>query len=295
MIARWLPHVDTADLVTHGLLRHLMSAWRDFTTRDVHQAASLAYYAVFSIFPLLLLTVSVASTAFEADTLRLQLLRLAQRFFPGETQTVIEPYITNVLTSGPVVDLVAAIGLAWSATSLFANLSRTFEAIFGAPPHARALWRHRLLGVGMIVGGAVILAAALFASFVFRLVGTSLFEHPGALMRVWSVLIPLILDLAILVLLFRFLPRAGIRWKALWPAAVIGSLGWELSKSLFVWYMENVANMDVVYGPLGAAVALLLWAYLSAAILLLSADVCAALNAWLIERERVQDAPNDSG
>ena len=65
-----------------------------------------------------------------------------------------------------------------------------------------------------------------------------------------------------------------------------GSMGWELSKSLFVWYLESVANINVVYGSLGTVIALMLWAYLSAALLLLSAEACVAIDAWLAQRER---------
>jgi len=116
-------------------------------------------------------------------------------------------------------------------------------------------------------------------------VGTALLERPGSLMRVWSVLVPLGLNMAILILLFRFVPQTAPRWKALVPSALAGSLGWELSKSLFVWYLETVAKLNVVYGSLGTVVALMLWAYLSAALLLLSAEVCVAVDSWLLQRE----------
>ena len=254
--------------------------------RDLHQAASLAYYAVFSLFPLLMLTVSIASALFGADAIQQQVIRLSQRFFPGDTQAIIEPYITVALEQETVIDLVAVVSLIWSASSLFANLSRTLDTIFRPAGEAqRALWRNRLLGVGMMGGLAVLLTMVFLGSLGFRLIGTALLERPGTLMRVWSVLVPIGLDMAILILLFRFVPHTAPRWKALVPSALVGSLGWELGKSLFVWYLETVAKLNVVYGSLGAVVALMLWAYLSAALLLLSAEVCVAVDNWLLQRE----------
>jgi len=281
-VRRWTRYSTAADRLSHGLLHHLAAAWQAFSIRDLHQAASLAYYAVFSLFPLLMLTVSIASALFGADAIQQQVIKLAQRFFPGETQAIVEPYITVALAQETVIDLVAVVGLLWSASSLFANLSRTLDVIFRPTGDARrALWRNRLLGVGMMGGLAVLLVAVFLGSLGFRLIGTALLERPGSLMRVWSVLVPIGLDMGILILLFRFVPQTAPRWKALVPAALAGSLGWELSKTLFVWYLETVANINVVYGSLGTVVALMLWAYLSAALLLLSAEICVAIDTWL--------------
>ena len=113
----------------------------------------------------------------------------------------------------------------------------------------------------------------------------SAMAQPSAILAIVTLFLPLGLNVAIFALLFRYIPQMHVRWDAIWPAAVLGGIGWELSKSLFVWYINNFANYSVIYGSLGTVIVMLFWAYLSAAILLLAADLCAAINQWLAERE----------
>ncbi len=100
-------------------------------------------------------------------------------------------------------------------------------------------------------------------------------------MRPVSLLIPLLLYTLVLTLLYRYVPRSRTRWRAIIPGALLGSIGWELSRAVFAWYLENLATYNAVYGSLGAVIALLIWTYLSLALLLFSAELSAALDRWL--------------
>lgn len=275
-----------ADGMTQGLLSRLARAWTRFNARDTRQAASLAYYGVFSLFPLLLLGVTLSNTVFGPDVTQQQVMRLIQRFFPGDTMTLVEPNLALALAQGQSFGVVAVLGLLWSASSLFANLSVALDTIFHPAHPPRTLWRHRRLALGIMIVLGLLLSGSLLASVGFRSLGTLLLERPGTLMRIGSIVIPLSLDMAILALLFRHVPRITVPWRAVLPAALMGSLGWELSKSVFVWYLENLANFSVLYGSLGTVIALMVWAYVSAALLLLSAEVCVAINDWLGAQEQ---------
>ena len=90
--------------------------------------------------------------------------------------------------------------------------------------------------------------------------------------------------MVIFALLFRYVPAREVHWDAVWPAAIVGAVGWELAKSGFVWYTSSVANVQFIYGGIATAIVLLLWAYLIAAIFLFSAELCAQLNQWFIVR-----------
>jgi uncharacterized BrkB/YihY/UPF0761 family membrane protein len=68
-----------------------------------------------------------------------------------------------------------------------------------------------------------------------------------------------------------------------WPAAIFGAAGWELAKAGFAWYVDNLGNLQVIYGGIGAAITLLISAYVIASIFLISAELCAQLNNWVIE------------
>jgi len=85
-------------------------------------------------------------------------------------------------------------------------------------------------------------------------------------------------------LLFRYVPARHVYWDAVWPAALIGAIGWEVAKTIFGWYLGNVANYQFVYGGIATGIVLLFWAYLIAWLFLFSAELCARLNEWLIQQ-----------
>jgi membrane protein len=89
-------------------------------------------------------------------------------------------------------------------------------------------------------------------------------------------------------MLFRYIPARHVHWEAIWPAAIFGGMGLELAKAGFTWYVDNLANFQVVYGSITTAIILLLSAYVIASIFLLSAELCAQLNAWVLDQPPVK-------
>jgi membrane protein len=132
----------------------------------------------------------------------------------------------------------------------------------------------------------VILVVLVTASFVtsaaLRLISASLLGQPSAWLSVAIVFLPLGLNMVIYILLFRYVPARHVHWDAVWPAAIVGAAGWELIKIGFVWYTASIANFQFIYGGIATAIVLLLWAYLLAAVFLLSAEICAQINYWYL-------------
>ena len=270
---------------TDGLLPLLLRAWTDFGQRDTRYAASLAYYALFSIFPLILLSVTLISGLLGRTLAEEQVLQVIQSFFPADTVSLIEDNVLRALEQRQSFSIVALIGLAWSALSMFSNLTVAIDNIFH-PTRWRPLWHKRLLALLMVIVLAVLLLASLFTSVGIRIINMLLLDRENTTMWVINVFLPLGLNMTIFALLFRHVPRVTVRWDAIWPAAVLGGVGWEAAQSLFVWYLDNFGNYSVIYGSLGTVIILLLWIFLSSAILLLAAEICNALNTWYNQRER---------
>ncbi len=279
---------EFVDAGTSGLLPHLVQAWNNFDTRDYRQAASLAYYALFSAFPLILLSVTLVSGLVGPALAQEQVLELAGSFFPADTMQLIEENVRLALEQRESFGLVAASLLIWSSLSLFSNLTAALDNIFH-PTFQRPMWHKRGLALVMAIVLAVLLFGSVITSVIFQMLSVIAMAQPSAILAIVTLFLPLGLNVAIFALLFRYTPQMHVRWDAIWPAAVLGGIGWELSKSLFVWYIHNFANYSVIYGSLGTVIVLLFWAYLSAAILLLAADLCAAINQWLAERETQEE------
>lgn len=272
-----------ADRATGGLLKRLARAWNNFNQYDTRQAASISYYGLFSLFPLLLLAVTVISALVGPAIAEERILEIAGTFLPGETLGLITENVQLALEQQQSVGLIAGIGLVWSALSLFSNLSFAIDTIFH-PTRPRPMWRQRFLAIGMTVILALLLLVSIIATATFRLISILLLDRPSAFLTIGSVFLPLGLNVAVFALLYRWLPRMHVRWDAVFPAALLGGLGWEFLKNIFVWFLENLANFSVIYGSLGTVIVLMIWTYLTACMVLLGAEFCAVINEWLNER-----------
>ncbi|MCA9907543.1 MAG: YihY/virulence factor BrkB family protein [Anaerolineae bacterium] len=261
-----------------GILRYFKSAWLGFSQRGQLRAAALSYYALLSLFPLLVLLLSAANLIWGEAVVLERAELLAQRLFPGDVPSMIISGIGAALNQEQSLNFIALIGLLWAASSFFSNLTMALDTIFGRTDSDRPMWRNRVAGALMIGILALLLAGTVIIAYGLRLFSRSILEYPAAVMRLLSLLIPMLLNTLILTLLLRYVPQARAQWRAIIPGALLGSIGWEISRGLFAWYLENLANYSVVYGSLGAVIALLLWTYISLAILLFSAEFSAAID-----------------
>ncbi|MEZ4667377.1 MAG: YihY/virulence factor BrkB family protein [Anaerolineae bacterium] len=253
------------------------------------QAAALAYYAIFSVFPLTLLLAVVISRVLGPVAAQQQITSALGLFLPPDTSTVLQENVVDAIQQSSSFTLVALGGLIWSSLGLFSNITYSLDVIFLVPAR-RSLWRQRLVALLMTIILVVLVTASFVTSAVLRLISASLLGQTSSWLTIGSIFLPLGLNMVIFALLFRYVPSRNVHWDAVWPAAIFGAVGWELAKSGFVWYTNTVANFQFIYGGIATAIVLLLWAYLIAAIFLLSAELCAHLNQWFEARDARQQA-----
>lgn len=286
-IHRWWSRQDIA---TRELLTFVRQAIRNFYTTDTRQAAALAYYAIFSVFPLTLLLAVVISRLLGPVAAQEQIASALGLFLPPDTSSVLQDNITDAIRQGNSFTLIAVAGLIWSSLGLFSNITYSLDVIFMVPAR-RSLWRQRLVALLMTVILVVLVTASFVTSAVLRLISASLLGQTSSWLTIGGIFLPLGLNMVIFALLFRYVPSRDVHWDAVWPAAIFGAVGWELAKSGFVWYTNTVANVQFIYGGIATAIVLLLWAYLIAAIFLFSAELCAQLNQWFAARDARENQP----
>ncbi len=279
-IKQWWQHQDYATRALPGYLRRAVG---NFFRTGTRHAAALAYYAIFSVFPLTLLLAVGISKLLGPAAAQTQVSSALSIFLPGDASAELQKNVAQALDQGASFTLIAIAGLVWSALGLFTNITSALDLIFDVPAR-RSLWRQRLTALVMTLMLVVLVTASFVTSGVFRLVSAVFLERPNAWITIGTVFLPLGLNIVIFVLLFRYVPSRHVHWDAVWPAAIFGGLGWEMAKAGFQWYLANVANFQFIYGSIATAIVLLLWAYLIAAIFLISAEVCAQLNDWYIMR-----------
>ncbi len=281
---------QTNPAMTRALPNYLQRAVANFGRYGLRQAAALSYYAIFSIFPLTLILAIVISRLVGpvvGPTVATAPIGLGiEPFLPPAATQLLQLFQENLaqaVEQGASFSLIAVLGLIWSGLGLFSNITTSLDFIFHVPAN-RSLWRQRLMAVVMAVVLVVLIATSFLTSAVLRFVSALLLERPTLWVTIGSIFLPLGLNMVIFALLFRFVPARRVHWDAVWPAAIFGAVGWELAKSAFGWYLLNVANYQFIYGTLSTGIALLFWAYVIASIFLLSAEFCAQLNEWLLDR-----------
>lgn len=266
--------------VTQALLRHLWKALQNFNRHGGQRAAALAYYALFSIFPLSLFLVIVVGSILEPAVAQQQIANALGLFLPKETVDLLRENLQGALSQAGQFGLVALLGLAWASLGLFTNLTSSLDIIFRATIN-RSMWGQRLLAFLMTLVLILLIVASFLTSGVLQLVSALFVSTPSVWVTIGTFFLPFGLNMVIFVLLFRYVPARKVYWDAVWPAAIFGSIGWELSKAAFGLYLAEVANFTFVYGSIATVIVLLFWTFLLASILLLSAELCAELNEWV--------------
>lgn len=268
-----------------GIVRHAIESFGE--ARGAQAAASMAYYAFFSLFPLLLAL--VAATGFfvaDADAEQ-EVLRFVSQAIPV-SRALIERNIEQVLALRGSVGIVALVTLLWSAAGFFTALAYNVNLAFrDAEP--RGFLARRLIGLAMIGTLFVLLILSLLSSLaptlLQRLQIPAIDGLPLDAETAWEVVARVLASaftLLLFLLLYRWAPNTNVSWQtAFWAALVVAAV-WEILKEVFVWYLgTGLVEYELVYGSLGAVVALLFWIYISAWLVIFGAHFAAAIASYV--------------
>lgn len=255
-------------------------------------AAGMAYYTLFSLFPLLLALVAAGSIVLNRQSVFEQVVSLIGNAFPI-SNTLIEENLREVLTLRGPVGLFSLLVALWSATGAFTVLTRNINRAWTeAPP--RSLIMNRLVALGMVGALVALLVILLLLSTGLKVLsslqlplvdfenfyGTPLWT---ALTRV----LPWLITFFLFIALYRWVPNANVMWSAAFWAALVVALAWELASNAFAWYIgSGLARYRIVYGSLGTLVAFLFWVYLSSWIIVFGAHLSAAISTYKEEHRK---------
>lgn len=241
-------------------------------------AATISYYAFLSLFPLLLFVISLLGFFLESSRVQQEILVYVDSVFPASVE-LIRSDLQAIVREREGVGLIGLLGLLWTGTAIFSALEYALNTIWSVltPRH---FLKHYLLAFLLVLAGALLVLVSLIAtSLVSSLKG--LFFHYASdaraslslLLPFVSVLVGLATSMAIFFLTYFVVPNVYHRWKDVWLGATVGGLSWETAKYAFSWYLSTLARYRLLYGTLGAAIALLVWIYISALILLFGAEL----------------------
>ena len=257
---------------THGWLGVLARAARETLKPDsAITVAAIAYFSLLSLFPIILLSISIAS--FNLGLLMDQQLIIHELEFiaPALGQLLGQNIDEIIHTRGPITG-VALVGLIWSASTIFYTLTHALNKIW-ANKHSRPIWKRRglaILFVLTLAGPALILAS--FASSMLANLRTWLPDQIIPVGDGISLTVAILLDVALFLVLYILLPHGSSTWREILPGAIGAGLLWELAKKAFLYFVSTYISIsNLVYGSVAAIIAFLVWAYLSGLIFLFGA------------------------
>jgi membrane protein len=270
--------------ISGGRLNIFKHAVRRFSVTNAPQAAAaLAYYAFFSLFPLLLVGIAGGSYFISTQRIYQSITQLVHSVIPVSTQ-LIDENLREVLDARGTVGILSLLTLLWSASGVFTNLAYNINLAWPKASRRNFL-ENRLVGLSMIGGLSVLLLLSVAVDWILKLApfleawtATSSAER---LWRLFSDFGTWLMIFLIFLALYRWIPTSNVRWNATIWGALTASLGWKAATASYTWYLTSgLGRYQVVYGSLGAIVALLFLIFIVAVITLFGAHLSAAIDLW---------------
>jgi len=249
-----------------------------------HMAAAISYYALLSLFPLLIFLVSVLGIFLRNSSLQQDLIDRVLEILPlteSKGANEVTQAVRAVAGVSVPLTIVGLLGLAWSASAMFGAIRSSLNVAWGSTSR-RSLLRQKLLDFAMMAGFGAFFLLSIGTTALLRTTQEASSDLLGPLSSssfffwlAFSFVAPALLSLGAFAVLYRFVPSALVNTRGVWVGAATATVLFELAKNGFSFYLANFGRYDLVYGSLGAVVTFLVGLYLSAAVLLFGAEVAA--------------------
>jgi membrane protein len=268
------------------LLRRSFTDWNDDDAARL--GASLAFYAILSMSPLILLLIAVASMALSRSTAEAQLLSEVQGVAGRESRDAIEAILASGQrqSSGLIASVVGVIVLLVGASGVFRELRSAMNTIWDCKTKSdngiSSSIKERFFSFGMVVGVGSILLVSLLASASLDAVAkyfSGMLPFPSAIVDSINFLFSFIAIAVLFGLIFKYVPETKIEWRDVRVGALLTALCFTIGKSLLALYLGKTSPGSA-YGAAGSLVVVVIWVYYSAQIFFFGAEFTHVHALW---------------
>jgi membrane protein len=272
--------------------------WADTTNDFLNKncpyiAGAIAFYALFSMFPLILAIVSVLGFVLgpTAPQGQQEFAREIADVLPVSSEYVADQ-VQRVVGTRAITGVASFFALLWLSSATFGAIRKGINAAWGIKK-PRPYIKERLIDIGLVLGAGVVFLIVLFGTAALGLLKevTQVLAPESEVFStvVWNMLSKLLapgLSFVTFLILYRFLPNTVVRVRDIWPGALLASLAFSAANWSFVWYVTTFPHSyNVLYGSVGGVLALLTWVYVSAIIVLYGALLTSRYAAWTVDTE----------
>lgn len=265
-----------------GVVLLARAAWSGvgglYRSDDLTHAAAIAYYALLSFLPFLMLSLSILSQIAADNGAHADVMAFFLKYLPMQLDFVERQL--EVFRASPVpVSVGGGLALLWASQGVFGALSTAVNHAWRVE-RPRSFWGHRIFSLLMMLAAGAVITAALVIVGSAKVASdhSQIWVHYPVLAvvmawvnRAWTFL----MFVGIVGLIFYFVPNAKVRFRDVWPGAVLTALLWRLTLEGFSWYVRTFSQASV-HGSIATVVWFLVWVYISSVLLLYGVEVTAA-------------------
>jgi membrane protein len=275
------------------VMKRALAGWWDDNVPRL--GASLAYYTLFALSPVLLVATAIAGLVFGKDAVRGEIVGQIQGLVGHQGAQAVQAMLENAAqpSSSIPATIIGLVTLFLGATGAFLELQTALNAIWRVKPrpgaNVRAFVVQRMISFGLVVGVGFLLLVSLLVSAGLAALSRYLGQLLPALTAFWeagNVLVSLFVITLLFAMVYKILPDVRLRWRDVWVGALVTAGFFSIGKQLIGLYL-GTSSVASSYGAAGSVVVLLVWVYYSAQVVLLGAE----FTRFYVERFRGQPPP----
>lgn len=278
-------------------------------------AAALAYYTMFSLAPLLVLVVAMASRVLQQANVQEVITQFATKNFGPDVAKIVAGILqSSVLknSSGLLPSVISTVILIWGATGIFNHLKRALNTIWGVEPELPTgvsgviyFIETRLLSFMMVLGVGFLLVITVMFNTILAVVNGFIIDYLPAFSAVTesdltTFLLSVLMPAVLFAVIFKALPDAKVAWRDVWLGSAVTAVLFAFGNYLISIYLRQ-SSVASAYGAAGSLIVLLLWVYYSAQMFFFGAEftkvfanrygskVMPAGNAVAVRRQRIEE------
>ncbi len=263
----------------------VLTSVKEFIKDDcLNLAAQISYYALFSVFPLILGAIIIFSFIYQDPVAKYNLIIELSKVFPSGTvpiTDIVNQTLEQSQNLRPIFFIAFFLGLIWGGSGIFDSLTNALNKAWQIPGQSRTFLQSLFIRFGLFGLFLVFIVGSLGVSVTFELVRNFVYNHNRLrnyagydnLWDLWAIIIPWALTFIVFMVLYRMVPQRRVTFFDVWPGAVLVTILIEILKIGFSFYVTQIVHYTYTYGSLAGVVIFVFWLYLLALAILIGGEV----------------------
>ena len=244
-------------------------------------AASLSYYSLLSVFPLLIGVISVLGYIFPSALVQDELFSFFEKNLPTSLNLLREN-IAAIIDMRSTLGVLSLIGLFWSGGALFSSIGRVADRAWEIRVY-RSYFFRKGRDLILAAGTGIIFFISLGLTTISTILPELRLPFGITVTTIVTHILAFILIFTVFLLIYKYIPNTRIAWRDIWLSALIGASIFEGINYVFSCYLIRFANYQLVYGSITSVIAFVVWIYFSSLILIVGIEVSAVRAAMRME------------